>query len=113
MFDVRWLKINDARVTNDGVLVARILLADVFERARLSRDVLGRCVRTHVLPQLQMTKHASHPYDSPISRGVASIDKHLDEKNTILNVYIYFNLKVWYVVYVCVTCYLPSDSLRR
>ena len=98
MFDVRWIEINDARVTNDGVLVARILLADVFERARLSRDVLGRCVRTHVLPQLQMTKHASHPYDSPISRGVASIDKHLDEKNTIPVSYTHLTLPTIYSV---------------
>ncbi len=42
MFYVRWIEINDARVTNDGVLVACVLLDDVFERARLSRDVLVR-----------------------------------------------------------------------
>ena len=49
MFYVRWIEINDARVTNDGVLVACVLLDDVFERARLSRDVLVRKPQTHVL----------------------------------------------------------------
>ena len=50
MFYVRWIEINDARLTNDGVLVACVLLDNVFERVRLSRDVLGRSSQTHVLP---------------------------------------------------------------